>query len=105
LHTAAEDGRLEVLEALLASPAVDVNVTNNDGNTALHYFVRQWPVSSEPYCEKILQMFVWRGASLNATNRYSETPLHSCCVRKNLVALKALLQSSANPNAQTKYVL
>jgi len=105
LHTAANEGNLNLVESLLSTQAVDVTVQNSDGNTALHYFVRQWPENSEPHCEKLLQMFVWRGASLNAANRYAETPLHSCCVRKNLVALKALLQSSANPNAKTKCVL
>ena len=57
---AATDMR-QLLEALLCHELLDVNAKNMNGNVALHYFVRSWDAKNNVMCERLLQMFVWRG--------------------------------------------
>eukprot|EP01094_Clydonella_sp_ATCC50884_P017226 TRINITY_DN2959_c0_g1_i1.p1 TRINITY_DN2959_c0_g1~~TRINITY_DN2959_c0_g1_i1.p1 ORF type:complete len:343 (-),score=125.58 TRINITY_DN2959_c0_g1_i1:73-1101(-) len=99
LHNAASKADLPLLEALLSHELVDVNAKNMNGNTALHYFVRSWDSSQNPMCERILQLFIWRGAGVNYRNGTNETPLHSACLYGKIDAVEALLACGADVNA------
>lgn len=101
LHVAAHGGDLEVIEMILQG-CRDVNVENDDGTTALHYFVRgRYPDGMNGRAESILHGFIRKGADLNARNRYKETPLHCAIVNRRVHMVRALLGAGADPNVST----
>lgn len=48
-----------------------------------------------------MQLLISSGANVNATDQLGRTPLHYAAAHDNVKAVEVLLNSNANPNAQT----
>jgi len=101
LHTAAINGKGEVVELLIQHGAI-VNAVDNVKNTPLHYALNQEndTVSDEKYLRTIKTLHE-NGADIEASNKKGNTPL--LVATKHLEAseehIKFLLENGANPNA------
>ena len=91
LADAAELQQHETLLRLLAAKA-DVNATQVDGMTALH-----WAAYHDD--SKMSDALLLAGADANAKNRYAVTPLSLACTNGNPDMVAALLKHGANSNA------
>ena len=81
----------EIARALLAQKA-DVNATEADGATALHW-VAYWDDL------EMADRLIRAGAHVNAANAYGVTPLSLACANASAPMVKTLLKAGANPNA------
>ncbi len=91
LADAAELQQHETLLQLLATNA-DVNATQVDGMTALH-----WAAYHDDLKTSVTLLAA--GADANAKNRYGVTPLSLACTNGNPNVVVALLKHGANANA------
>jgi len=71
--------------------ALDVNASQVDGMTALH-----WAAHHDNL--EIAQLLVRSGATVNAANRYGVTPLSLACTNGNGAMVYLLLDAGADPN-------
>ncbi len=91
LHFAAEHGYayIEVIKFLLEK-GDNINVTDEDGSTPLHYvaYMRSWEH------EKLIKFMIEHGADINATNKFGQTPLHLavCGVTNCTTTVQLLLE-------------
>ena len=69
----------------------DVNATQPDGTTALH-----WAVNGD--APDIVQMLVRAGANVKARNRYGATPLWLASLNGNATTMAMLLEAGADAN-------
>lgn len=74
---------------------VDVNATQIDGTTALH-----WAVHYDD--AETAALLVKAGANVNAANRYGVPPLALACTNGNAAVVKMLLDAGADANATMK---
>src|SRR5881396_541515 len=91
LADAAEHGNRALIRTLLDRGA-DVNATQADGMTALH-----WAVYNDD--ADTAGLLVRRGANVNAANRYGVPPLSLACTNGNADLVKLLLEAGADANA------
>ncbi len=91
LADAAQRGSWPEVRSLLAAHA-DVNATQPDGMTALHWAVR----ANE---EDVVAALLAAGADANAANRYGITPLWLAATNASVPVIRALLGAKANPKA------
>lgn len=91
LADAAEKKDLTQIDSLLKKQ-VDVNVTQVDGMTALHWaaYHDDLPMTS---------LLIEAGANAKASNRYSVTPLSLACKNGNTAIVDMLLKAGADANA------
>jgi ankyrin repeat protein len=75
----------------LARQKTQVNATEADGTTALHWAARQDDLE---LADRLLRS----GAGANAANRYGVTPLHLAAVNGSVAMLDRLLRGGADPN-------
>ncbi|GAM29061.1 hypothetical protein SAMD00019534_122370 [Acytostelium subglobosum LB1] len=82
---------------ILKHPTTNVHVKNVDGNTPLHYFCQKY---RSPECQKIVQMFIEKGANVNEQNNNGETPLHKAIFNHGvrMLMVYVLLKNNANIN-------
>ena len=90
LADAAETMERENIRALLQRP-VDVNASQADGMTALHWAARHDDL-------EIAQLLVRAGAGVNAANRYGVTPLTLACINGDQGMVELFLDAGADPN-------
>lgn len=90
LADAAEKRDAASLKRLLADHA-DLNATQPDGMTALH-----WAAHLDD--TEIARLLIAAGANVKAANRYGITPLHSACVNGNGALVELLLKAGADAN-------
>ena len=83
--------RAAVLQLL--RQGVDVNRSEIDGTTALH-----WAVEQDEW--EIARLLLRAGAHAAAQNRYGITPLHAACVNGNARMIEMLLEAGADPNTR-----
>lgn len=76
----------------LVEKSIDVNATQVDGMTALHWACRHDDL-------EMAQLLVKTGADVNIANRYGVTPLTLACTNGNRVLVELLLDAGADPNA------
>jgi len=74
---------------------VDVNATQIDGTTALH-----WAVHYDD--AETAALLVKAGANVNAANRYGVPPLALACTNGNAAVVRMLLEAGADANATMK---
>jgi uncharacterized protein len=91
LADAAEQRNRTLVSTLLRAGA-DVNATQVDGTTALH-----WAVYNDD--AEIAALLLKSGAKVNVTNRYGVPPLSLACANGNAHLVKLLLDAGANANA------
>jgi ankyrin repeat protein len=91
LADAAMRSDREAIRSLLQQK-VDVNATQPDGTTALHWAVRRDDLET-------VQLLIRTGAKVDASTRYGVTPLYLACVNGNTAMIDALLRAGANPNS------
>lgn len=85
LHYACKKKYRSVVEILLKSGELDINVKDVDGNTALH-------IATELNDHKIIDAFFGlRSLDVNATNAEKQTPLHLALARGNEDTIHLLL--------------
>ena len=94
LADAAEQRDQASVRALLQTGA-DVNATQVDGTTALH-----WAAYHDD--AETVQLLVRAGAKVNAVNRYGVPPLAQACINGNAAVVKLLLEAGADVNATMK---
>jgi ankyrin repeat protein len=87
----------------LLTQKVDVNATQRDGATAVH-----WAVYREDLAT--LDLLVKAGASVTAANRYGTTPLSMAAISGNAAIIGRLLAAGANvnerlPNGETPLMM
>jgi ankyrin repeat protein len=92
LVEAARAGDLDAVRALLqASVEIDINASETDGMTALHWAVQRDAV-------EITQLLLEAGADVAATNRYDVTPFALATTNGNAAIVERLLTAGADPN-------
>jgi ankyrin repeat protein len=91
LADAAEQRNAALVRTLLAARA-DVNATQVDGMTALH-----WAVYHDD--AETAGLLMQAGANVNATNAYGVPPLSLASLNGNAALVRALLDAGANANA------
>jgi len=93
LHIAAADCDSDLVELLLQHGA-NVDVTDADGNTALHHsIVYRWND-----VKSVVYVLLEKKADVNIVNRSGETPLYAAALRRMLEVVGMLLRYKANPN-------
>ena len=83
-----------LVRTLLTSGA-DVNATQVDGTTALH-----WAAYYDD--AETAALLVKAGANVNAANRYGVPPLALACTNGNAAVVRLLLEAGADANATMK---
>jgi len=91
LTDAVNRGDREAVRALLQQK-IDLNASQPDGTTALHWAVRRDDV-------ELAQLLIRAGARVDATTRYGVTPLYLASVNGNAAVIDALLRGGADPNS------
>ena len=87
---AAMRGDAAALRALVAQKA-DVNATQADGATALHWAVYRADLA-------MTDLLLGAGANAKAANREGATPLSLACENGNAAIVESLLKAGADPN-------
>jgi ankyrin repeat protein len=89
---AVKAGRPDAVRTLLEH-GTDVNATEPDGTTALHWAARADDVDS-------VQRLLHAGAHVGAVNRYGITPLALAATNGSAAVIEILLKAGADPNTQ-----
>jgi ankyrin repeat protein len=87
---AVRKGDTEVVRALLKQK-IDVNATQPDGATALHWAVYQDDLVTA-------DLLIQAGAAVNTANQLGATPLYLACENGNAEMIARLLRAGASPN-------
>lgn len=90
LIEAAKSASREAIHALMKRGA-DVNATDGDGATALHW-------ASYRDDSEVAEILIRAGANVNAANSLGVTPLWIASFNKNVAIVRALLDAGADPN-------
>ncbi|HJU44467.1 MAG TPA: ankyrin repeat domain-containing protein [Vicinamibacterales bacterium] len=90
LIEAAKSGDRATL-SVLVQKTTDVNISEADGTTALHWVSYRDDVDSA-------QLLLRRGANVNAANDLGATPLWIACEHGSAAMVRTLLQAGADPN-------
>jgi ankyrin repeat protein len=93
LIDAVKAGDAQAVRAFLKQRA-NVNATEADGMTALHWAARGNDMST-------VQLLLRSGANAKAANRYGITPLSLAATNGNALMLEALIKAGADSNAAT----
>eukprot|EP01126_Amoeba_proteus_P044972 TRINITY_DN5020_c0_g1_i8.p1 TRINITY_DN5020_c0_g1~~TRINITY_DN5020_c0_g1_i8.p1 ORF type:complete len:503 (-),score=96.78 TRINITY_DN5020_c0_g1_i8:681-2189(-) len=99
LHYAAHGGYLDVVLYLLKK-GHDPNARNSDRTSCLHYIVR---LEFTEKLKKTINTLLKCGATIDAKNKFDETPLQAAVVRGKIAVTKYLLSKNANINARNKF--
>src|SRR6185436_16068511 len=88
---AAMHSQRETVRTLIQQKA-DVNSTQPDGTTALHWVVQHDDLETA-------QLLIRAGAKVYTPTRYGVTPLYLACVTGNAAMIDVLLKAGADPNS------
>lgn len=94
LVDAVTNGDEAAVRAALRRPGVNVNATEADGSTALHYAADRGEV-------RLVDALIAAGANVKAQNRYGVTPLSVAVERGSAAVVERLLKAGADPNTTT----
>src|SRR5579863_3530616 len=93
---AAMKGNKEAVRSLVQQKA-NVNASQSDGTTALHWAVRADDLET-------VDLLIRAGANVSAANRDGATPMLLASINGNAAMLERLIKAGADPNAAlTKY--
>ena len=97
LHVSCTLENMEYIQALIQYPSCDLNIQDDNGDTALHIAAR----SKWNSAEKIQCLLECDRCDPNITNKQGYTPLHTATVNSQFDSIKILLNSTkCNPNIQ-----
>ena len=96
LMIACEKGKEEFIDFLL-NAGTDSSLTDDDGNTWLHYAARN------VHCTEVLQTVISHGVDVNATNKNNVTALMITCEKGSEKAIDVLLNAGADRNLTDDY--
>ena len=91
LIEAVKNGDAKTAQALVAKKA-DVNATEIDGTTALHY-------AADASDAALVDLLLKAGANAKAANRYGATPLGLAAAKGDAAVIERLLKAGENANA------
>ena len=92
LVAAVKAADVDTVRTLVGDRAVDVNLAEPDGATALHWAVHRSDA-------ELVDLLIAAGADVTATNRYGVQPISLAAENGNAAILAALIDSGADPNA------
>ncbi len=94
LHCATFEGQLNLCKELLKIPNIDVKIKNKDGNTALHYLAKYRPKdeAEQSLQIKLVKKLLIKGAAVSLLNLSGESPLHTACLRDNVLQVQLHLE-------------
>ena len=92
LIDAVRAGDVDAVRAMVAEPSTDVNGTEADGATALHWAVHRDDAA-------VVDLLLEAGADVAVTNRYGVQPIALAAENGSAAILEALLDAGADPNA------
>jgi len=96
LHVAASiSGKAKAIEALTEGHRETINLTANDGSTALHVAAYNGRVEA-------IRALIKAGANINQQKNGGNTPLHAAAYNGNVTAIRALLNGNANINRRNE---
>ncbi len=102
LHWASVRGFLEMVEKLLESENIDINITNIDGRNALHsIFDDEEEIFNPDNVEPIMKLLIEKGININETDDSGKTALHLAAEQNRGVAIGVLLRAGADENIKT----
>ena len=114
LHWAAFKGYLIVVERLLESKNIDINITNKYGGNALHSIFKDEESGTGNYgsysercfdnVEPIVKLLIEKGININETDEDGKTPLHLAAEQNHGGAVGILLRAGADENIKTDEV-
>lgn len=90
LHQAAMSGQVTLVRSLLSKGA-SANTTDDSNQTALHLVSE----SDTKYSQRVVDVLVEYGATLDARTKWGTTPLHWACWMGNKDVAEALLKHNA----------
>jgi uncharacterized protein len=94
LADASQRSDWAMVRALLAQRA-DVNGTQTDGSTALHWAAKEHNL-------EIAESLLTAGANVNAATRFNITPLSLACANGDPAMIERFLKAGANPNSTSQ---
>lgn len=102
LHWASVRGFLEMVEKLLESENIDINITNIDGRNALHsIFDDEEEIFNPDNVEPIMKLLIEKGININVTDDSGKTALHLAAEQNRGRAIGVLLRAGADENIKT----
>ena len=102
LHWASARGFLEMVEKLLESENIDINITNIDGRNALHsIFDDEEEIFNPDNVEPIMKLLIEKGININETDDSGKTTLHLAAEQNKGRAVGILLRAGADENIKT----
>jgi ankyrin repeat protein len=90
LLDAVRSGNKSAIQALIQQ-RVDVNATEPDGTTALHWAVRLDD-------SQTVALLIRAGSKVGSVNRYGVAPLYLACINGSAAIVEVLLKAGADPN-------
>ena len=94
LIEAVKKSDAKTVRALIAQ-RIDVNATEVDGSTALHWAAQR----DNP---EIADLLLTAGANAKAATRYNVTPLSLACMNGNAAIIERLLKAGVDPNSTSE---
>lgn len=110
LHEAVIAGNLDAVMFILETGLISVNVTDNHGNTPLHFAainleintfferMQTGTINNSNIPPDIINTLLDNGADINAQNEEGNTPIHRAVFRNNAATVQELLRHRPNLN-------
>jgi len=102
LFTIIQSGDYDRIVKFISESNITLNVTNKDGDTALHIVLNNMTSDidiDEDYILKMVKYLAEHGAPIDEFNKDNQTPLHLAAKYQLLLVVKYLLEKKADPNA------
>jgi len=96
LISSAEQGNISTIRVLLSRNAVDVDASDQEQNTALHYAAKEGHVAA-------VRLLLQHGADYNNRNSYGWTALMQAAAHGHVRAVRCLLEFGAPATARDKF--